>query len=135
MEAFPADRSESCAALGVLVRLHAGEDPGSPAVSAGLRLVAALPPRWAPKEGCIDYYYWRAGAEALATAGSQAWPRWWGALETALVRAQRSDGERTGSWDPVDPWGEDGGRVYSTAICVLALETPYRCPTAAECGE
>ena len=31
-----------------------------------------------------------------------------------------------GSWDPLDPWGEEGGRVYSTALMVLCLEVYFR---------
>jgi hypothetical protein len=31
-----------------------------------------------------------------------------------------------GSWDPVDPWGSAGGRVYSTAINALTLQVYYR---------
>ena len=49
------------------------------------------------------------------------------ALEKALLPNQRQDkGNFKGSWDPVGPWGEDGGRVYSTAICALVLEVYYR---------
>ena len=33
-----------------------------------------------------------------------------------------------GSWDPKDPWGEEGGRVYSTALMTLCLEVYYRYP-------
>jgi len=31
-----------------------------------------------------------------------------------------------GSWDPLDPWGSAGGRVYSTAINALTLQVYYR---------
>ena len=31
-----------------------------------------------------------------------------------------------GSWDPLGAWGTAGGRVYSTAISALALETEWR---------
>ena len=50
-------------------------------------------------------------------------------LERAVGPNQHSDkGDRNnfGSWDPVGAWGEDGGRVYSTAILVLTLEAYYR---------
>jgi hypothetical protein len=39
---------------------------------------------------------------------------------------QRGDGNFKGSWDPNGVWGEDGGRVYSTAILVLTLQADYR---------
>ena len=40
--------------------------------------------------------------------------------------AQREGGNEHGSWDSVDAWGEDGGRVYSTAILALTLQAHYR---------
>ena len=44
-----------------------------------------------------------------------------------LRRPQRQDGNFAGSWDPEpDVWGEDGGRVYMTAMGVLTLEAYYR---------
>ena len=45
-----------------------------------------------------------------------------------MLDNQHRDKERPnlyGSWDPKCAWGEDGGRVYSTAILVLTLEA-YR---------
>ena len=47
-------------------------------------------------------------------------------LNDAVVKPQRQDGNFKGSWDPIDVWGEDGGRVYSTASLVLTLEAYYR---------
>ena len=50
-------------------------------------------------------------------------------LETSVVKNQhRAAAEKNllGSWDPIGAWGEDGGRVYSTAILVLTLEAYYR---------
>ena len=47
-------------------------------------------------------------------------------LTKAVVNTIREDGNFKGSWDPVGAWGEDGGRVYSTAILVLTLEAYYR---------
>ena len=50
------------------------------------------------------------------------------ALFPYVARAlKRKDGDEKGSWDPqVDPWGDQGGRVYSTAINTLCLEVYYR---------
>ena len=31
-----------------------------------------------------------------------------------------------GSWEPIDRWGGEGGRVYATAINALTLEVYYR---------
>lgn len=43
-------------------------------------------------------------------------------LLTARLRAaQEMDGEEAGSWPPLDRWSTAGGRVYSTALALLAL--------------
>ena len=33
-----------------------------------------------------------------------------------------------GSWDPIGPWGQDGGRVYSTAMMAMCLQVYFRYP-------
>ena len=44
-----------------------------------------------------------------------------------VQRSVPGDGrDERGSWDPVGPWGVDGGRVYSTAILAMCLEVYYR---------
>ena len=92
-------------------------------------LVASKPPVWDESDGSIDMYYWYYGTFAMNQWGGKHWKDWRKAIETALIPNQhRKDKEDNffGSWDPVGPWGEDGGRVYSTAICTLMLEVYYR---------
>ena len=136
---FPAERSESMTAIGVLLRVLAGEDPATGAlVKKGAKLIAALPPVWDPKGGSIDLYYWQAGALAMAQVGGADAEAWRAALAKALVEHQRTEGQPCGvrgSWDPTDPWGSDGGRVYMTAMAALALEAPYRYPRVAAMGK
>ena len=49
------------------------------------------------------------------------------AIEKALLENQHNKKDNLeGSWDPIGPWGEDGGRIYSTATCALILEVYYR---------
>ena len=55
--------------------------------------------------------------------------QWQKSLERAVGPNQHADRENTntfGSWDPVGAWGEDGGRVYSTAILTLTMQANYR---------
>ena len=50
-------------------------------------------------------------------------------MTTSIVANQRKDGTYCafkGSWDPLDPWSPEGGRVYSTAILTMCLEVYYR---------
>lgn len=135
VDAFPGDRSESLTAIGVLLRVLLGDDPAtSERVKSGTDLLVKLPPVWNPKDGSIDLYYWQFGALTMAQLGTAAGEAWRASLSNALVEHQRTDGGPCGfqgSWDPIDPWGPDGGRVYMTAMAALALEAPYRYPRVA----
>jgi hypothetical protein len=72
-------------------------------------------------------YYWYYGTLALFHLGGTWWEAWNPAMKELLLRLQRTDGHRAGSWDPDPSWiGDSGGRVYATAIAVLTLEVYYR---------
>ncbi|OHB76885.1 MAG: hypothetical protein A2Z34_10115 [Planctomycetes bacterium RBG_16_59_8] len=49
-------------------------------------------------------------------------------MKDALIKNQnkRTDGDKWGSWEPLDRWSPKGGRVYATAINCLTLEVYYR---------
>jgi hypothetical protein len=49
-------------------------------------------------------------------------------MKEAILQHQHpaGSGSRTGSWDPIGCWGDDGGRVYSTALMTMCLEGYYR---------
>jgi hypothetical protein len=61
-------------------------------------------------------------------AGGKTWKRWNDVVRDTVVDRQcgEDEGCRRGSWDPTDPWGLQGGRVYCTALAVLTLEVYYR---------
>ena len=130
VDKFPAEKSEAMTAIGVLLRLLSGEDPAkSEPVRKGVALIAALPPVWNPVDGSIDLYYWHAASLAMAAVGGPLGESWRRDLEKALISSQRTDGDACGakgSWDALDPWGTEGGRVYTTAIACLCLEAPAR---------
>ncbi|MBU0640508.1 MAG: hypothetical protein KKB50_16720 [Planctomycetes bacterium] len=84
-----------------------------------------------------SYYYWYYGTVAMFQCGGEAWQRWNAHLRDAILplqnRDKRADGQKShayGSWQPFGPnwgrWGRMGGRVYTTALCVLTLEIYYR---------
>jgi hypothetical protein len=129
VDRFPADRSESMTAVGVLARIFLGEDPkGSEPIRRGVALMRGLPPAWT-EDGRIDHYYWYYGTLAVFQAGGEPWKEWNAAMLTAIVGTQRADGDFCdfkGSWDPKDPWAHQGGRVYSTALLAMCLEVYYR---------
>jgi len=128
MRAFPAERSQAMTASGIVTRITAGESArSSESIRKGLKLIGDLPPRWRPQRGDTDLYYWFWGTRACYLVGGPDWKAWNKALQDAVLDKQYVRGAKAGSWDPVGPWGGDGGRVYSTAILTLALQT-YREP-------
>ncbi len=130
VDRFPAEKSEAMTAVGVLARVFFGENPkSSVAIQNGAKLCAALPPVWKPAEGAVDMYYWYYATLAMYQVGGDPWKRWDAAMKPAMVDSQRMDGDYCrykGSWDAVDPWGQDGGRVYATAVMAMCLEVYYR---------
>ncbi len=124
---FPSEESESLTAVGMLVRIFAGEDPAtSAAIKAGAELCNKKLPVWEDKTGKIDMYYWYYATLSMFQVGGSEWTAWNAKMSTAIVDSQKQEGCQKGSWDAVDPWGEDGGRVYSTAVMTMCLEVYYR---------
>ena len=80
-------------------------------------IVLQLPNRARP-----DLYYWYYGSLSLRQVGGPAWESWSGALKQVVPSLQLSDG----SWAADTKWGGYGGKVYSTAMAVLCLESFYR---------
>ncbi len=85
-------------------------------------------PEWlVTKEDCpINFYYWYFATNAMYRAGSSKWKKWKKPLHETLVGSQCTSGCARGSWDPAGEWCSAGGRVYATAMAVLALQTSYR---------
>ncbi|MEM8884876.1 MAG: prenyltransferase/squalene oxidase repeat-containing protein [Planctomycetota bacterium] len=125
---FPADKTASMTSVAVLTRIFLGEDPSKSAIiRKGVDICLERLPQWRD-DGSIDMYYWYYGTLAIFQVGGRAWREWNKAMIPAIVKQQHAEGSgsRTGSWDPVGPWGADGGRVYSTALMVMCLEVFYR---------
>ena len=138
LDKFPAEKSEALTAVALLCRLfmtdndevHRWEDhPQYESLRKQADLVRAKLPTWDEEDGSIDMYYWYYGTFAMNQWGGRHWKDWEKALGNALLPNQRREAKGDnfyGSWDPVGPWGDDGGRVYSTAICTLMLQVYYR---------
>ncbi len=126
-EKFPSSKTESLTAVGLLCRIFLHQEPDQhPILMTAADTMLRKPPVWNPADGSIDFYYWYYGSYAMFQIGGTHWKKWKKALSDAVVKNQRKDGSSRGSWDPISAWGEDGGRVYSTAIGVLCLECYYR---------
>jgi hypothetical protein len=129
LAAFPAERSESMTALSIVLGRLLGKDSKDLGLQRSAAVCYAIPVKW-EAGGWIDLYYWHAGALGLFGVGRD-WSKWHHDLERTLLAAQRRDGDACayrGSWDALDPWGADGGRVYTTAMAVLCLQDVRRSP-------
>ncbi len=128
LDKFPGEKSEAMTAAAVYVQLRMGRKSTDKPIAKGLKLLHYLRPQWDTKNGNVDMYYWFYGTAAAHEAGGEDWHDWRRAMSDAILKSVITDGEycgSKGSWDPVDPWGADGGRVYSTAmlckICQVIL--------------
>ncbi|MEW6027132.1 MAG: hypothetical protein AB1599_07555, partial [Planctomycetota bacterium] len=111
-------------AIGVMARRLIDKNPNDPLFKLGLNQIAASRPVWdTAKPGIIDFDYWFFGSYCLENNRAL----WIEYAKNVLCENQRgkAGGCRHGSWDPIDRWGGEGGRVYSTAINVLTLERYY----------
>ncbi len=130
IDKFPGDKSESMTGVGMLARIFTGEDPRkSEVIRKGAEICSKLLPTWNPNDGSIDMYYWYYATLAMYQVGGAQWDAWNKALKPAVIDSQRQDTDYCmykGSWDPIGPWGPDGGRVYSTALLSMCLEVYYR---------
>ena len=139
--AWPRDKSESMTAAGNVARLLLGARADDTDVVAGATLCLASLPHWwyatnpvdlaarrVMGDGLshIDMYYWYYGSQFAYRLGGTHQKKWDKALRKALLKKQSTKGSLSGSWDPYGPHGPFGGRIYSTAVCCLALEWGYR---------
>lgn len=128
------DGHEALTAAAMTARMRMEAKAAPEILDAQAKLLVSDLPVW--MEHKVDMYYWYHGSEALFTfdgAAGKYWKAWAKTAQDALVKHQEGEGCAAGSWDPAaDRWGFEGGRVYTTAIGVLTLETPYRDARTAE---
>ncbi|MFH1226551.1 MAG: prenyltransferase/squalene oxidase repeat-containing protein [Planctomycetota bacterium] len=122
----------SMTAIGIMVRVFIDKSVKDPIIKKGVDRILQDLPTWNPsKLGEIDYYYWFYASYCLNQfdgPDGPCWKKWNERMKEVLVKNQhpKTDGCAWGSWDPIDRWGEEGSRVYSTAINCLTLEVYYR---------
>lgn len=122
-DTFPAELSESLTASGIVTKLAAGRARSARDIQTSVRRLMGRRPDIA-NPGAIDLYYWYWGTLACRRMGGSIAREWDAKALVTIVNLQHQtgSGSRTGSWDPVGPWANDGGRVYSTALMTMALQ-------------
>jgi hypothetical protein len=122
------DHNEALTAIGVMSRIFMDKQKDARQAN-GADLLLRNKPAW--QGNAVDFYYWYYASLALfqfdGPSGAK-WKSWNEPMKKALVDHQnvKSSGCRSGSWEPVDRWSCEGGRVYATAINALTLEVYYR---------
>ncbi len=138
---FPRSLWSSCSAgAGFVSAITGGADRAEAVERASERLVDQ-PPSLSAEGGFLDLHYLLLGSllnVQLSLVGpgpknpiANHWRPWRQAAVADLLSTQspKKAGCAAGSWDPkLDPFGEVGGRVYATAMAVLALQAPNRYP-------
>lgn len=69
-----------------------------------------------------DLFFWYWVLRAMKAANDPRQLEWGPLIRTRLMVTQQSELRcNRGSWDPMDPWAPQGGRIYTTAMAVLIL--------------
>jgi hypothetical protein len=123
------EHNEALTSIAMMARIFMDKNKHDARLSNGAELLLRNKPVW--NTNAIDYYYWYYASLALFQYDGPRGPKWsaWNEpMKDALVKNQnvKSSGCRRGSWEPVDRWSCEGGRVYATAINCLTLEVYYR---------
>ena len=108
----------------ILCRIYLGWKRDDPRLMAA---VSWLVNDHLPTTDEMNIYYWYYGTQVMHHYGGQAWEVWNDRMREILVGTQRTRGRHPGSWEPRNfRWGEQGGRIYTTALAVCTLEVYYR---------
>lgn len=108
-------------AVGLCMRLALGQTAeDAPILPRAVAVVLAELPDLDQPEN-LDMYFWMHATLALKQLGGAPWRQWTKACKPVFLRLQRNEKPQRGSWDPIGVWGEDGGRVYATAMMTICL--------------
>lgn len=107
-------------AVGLLARMYLGWPQKQPQLEQGTAYLAELGPS---KEDMYFNYY---ATQVMHHYGGPEWDKWNTAMRDFLVESQAKRGHEHGSWFFPDEHALAGGRLYTTAMCVMILEVYYR---------
>jgi Squalene-hopene cyclase C-terminal domain/Prenyltransferase and squalene oxidase repeat len=122
--------SDAITAVGMLAHLLLLKDPQAPIVKTSASYLAGRAQTYRNniRSGNAEFYTLYNATLAMYQAGGDNWVRWNDAVRDAVVQGQtKGSGCDRGSWDPRGTnHGDQGGRIYSTALATLMLEVYYR---------
>jgi hypothetical protein len=116
--------SPTMTSAGLLSRMYLGAGRDNPALARGVTWLLVF---HLPGTERDNVYYWYYATQVMHHWGGEPWEQWNRHMRTALIATQTTSGHAAGSWPPsLDPFGPQGGRLYTTALAVCTLEVYYR---------
>lgn len=121
----------SMTAVGMVCRFFMGWKRSHPFMIGSANYLMDYLPRWMKglEKGMAIawyHYYWYYGTLAMHQMGGRYWRAWNEKMRKMYTEQQRlSPPDLAGSWDP-DTAVLNGGRLFSTSMSILALESYYR---------
>lgn len=113
-------KSPTCTSIGLLLRLFRGLPSTHPTLLDGSAYLAKTT---RPNTDAYFNYY---ATLLLFHVGGPGWEPWNERMREHLIDSQEQSGHMAGSWYFEDPYGREGGRLYTTAMCAMTLEIYYR---------
>jgi len=114
------DRLPTPTAVGLLSRMYYGWPQEDARLATGVKYLENLKP------SRTDMYFNYYATQVMHHYEGAGWDAWNGELRDRLVATQSRRGHEHGSWYFNDKHGKSGGRLYTTAMCVMILEVYYR---------
>lgn len=113
-------RDPTPTAVGLLSRMYIGWPHDKPELGQGVTYLAKLGP--SKNDMYFNYY----ATQVMHHYEGPQWEKWNGQLRDYLINTQAKTGHARGSWYFEDKHSPSGGRLYTTALCVMILEVYYR---------
>lgn len=107
-------------AIGLLCRMYTGWGREQAGLQRGVRYLEMEGP------SSSDMYYNYYATQVMHHWGGNPWRNWNYRMRDLLLSTQARQGHEAGSWHFPDKHGDQGGRLYNTAMAVMTLEVDYR---------
>jgi len=114
------DKAAVPTAVGLLGRMYLGWPREDSRLARGAGYLERLGP------SRTDMYFNYYATQVLHHYEGSGWDAWNAILRDRLIATQSRRGHEHGSWYFHDEHGKSGGRLYTTAMCVMILEVYYR---------
>ena len=114
------ERLPTPTAVGLLARMYFGWPQNDPRLAKGVAHMEKLKP------SRTDMYFNYYAMQVMHHYEGDGWDAWNHELRDRLIATQSRRGHEHGSWYFHDEHGKTGGRLYTTAMCIMILEVYYR---------